>query len=102
MERLSKGRAKEKDEQAAQDAEKVVLAKLIEVLNDGKGARSVKLTDDEKELIKGLCLLTMKPIIYAANVAEGDLADEARREGAVGVLLRGVMLPFLLSAFAVP
>lgn len=78
IEKLSKGRAKEKDEVAAQEAEKAALSKLIAVLNDGKGARSVALTDDEKELIKGLQLLTMKPIIYAGNVAEGDLANQAR------------------------
>lgn len=42
---------------------------------DGKPARSVTLTDFEKDAIKHLCLLTMKPVIYVANVAESDLAD---------------------------
>lgn len=42
---------------------------------DGKPARSVTLTDFEKDAIKHLCLLTMKPIIYVANVAESDLAE---------------------------
>ncbi|KAK3033105.1 hypothetical protein RJ639_036464 [Escallonia herrerae] len=37
-------------------------------------ARSVPLKDFEKDAIKHLCLLTMKPIIYVANVAESDLA----------------------------
>lgn len=41
---------------------------------DGKPARSVPLTDVEKESVRQLCLLTMKPIIYVANVAESDLA----------------------------
>ncbi|KAG4204550.1 hypothetical protein ERO13_A04G051032v2 [Gossypium hirsutum] len=41
---------------------------------DGKPARSVGLTDYEKDAVKHLCLLTMKPIIYVANVAESDLA----------------------------
>jgi len=44
------------------------------VLNDGKPARQVQLTEEEEELIKGLGLLTRKPIIYAANVSEDDLA----------------------------
>lgn len=42
---------------------------------DGKPARSVTLTDTENESIKHLCLLTMKPVIYVANVAESDLAE---------------------------
>ena len=41
---------------------------------DGKPARTVALTDFEKDSIKNLCLLTMKPVIYVANVAESDLA----------------------------
>ena len=32
-------------------------------------------SDDETALVKSLYLLTMKPMIYAANVAEGDMAD---------------------------
>lgn len=42
---------------------------------DGKPARSVSLTDFERESIQHLCLLTMKPVIYVANVAESDLAE---------------------------
>lgn len=47
-------------------------------LLDGKPARSVTLTDSERDAVKHLCLLTMKPIIYVANVAESDLADPAK------------------------
>ena len=36
----------------------------------------MQLNDDERALVKGLQLLTMKPMIYAANVCEGDLADQ--------------------------
>lgn len=42
---------------------------------DGKPARAVTMTAFEKEAIQHLCLLTMKPIIYVANVAETDLAE---------------------------
>lgn len=42
---------------------------------DGKPARSVALSDVEKEAVKHLCLLTMKPVIYVANVAESEVAD---------------------------
>ncbi len=51
-----------------------VLEKLLPVLNEGQPAREVQLTEEEEELIKGLGLLTRKPIIYAANVSEDDLA----------------------------
>ncbi|MFB2923173.1 MULTISPECIES: redox-regulated ATPase YchF [Aerosakkonema] len=50
------------------------LEKLSVVLNEGKPARQASLTEEEAESIKGLGLLTGKPIIYAANVSEDDLA----------------------------
>ncbi|MET0111173.1 MAG: redox-regulated ATPase YchF [Limnospira maxima] len=50
------------------------LEKIAAVLNDGKSARLVDLSEEEAEAIKGLGLLTRKPIIYAANVSEDDLA----------------------------
>ena len=50
------------------------LEKLLTALNAGKPARQVELSEEESELIKGLGLLTRKPIIYAANVSEEDLA----------------------------
>ena len=47
-------------------------------LEDGKMARSFEVPDDEDAQIwfKGYNLLTAKPTIYAANVAEDDLADD--------------------------
>ena len=45
-----------------------------EALESGKSARTVEITDDEAEIVKELALLTMKPVLYAANVAEGDFA----------------------------
>ncbi|MFB2839095.1 redox-regulated ATPase YchF [Floridanema evergladense] len=51
------------------------LEKINTVLNAGKPARQASLTDEEKQAIKGLGLLTNKPIIYAANVSEDDLAS---------------------------
>lgn len=50
------------------------LDKLLPVLNDGKPARLVELNEEEELAIKTLGLLTRKPIIYAANVSEEDLA----------------------------
>ncbi|MEN2427728.1 redox-regulated ATPase YchF [Chromobacterium vaccinii] len=47
-----------------------VLEKLVPHLDQGKPARSLSLSDEEKALIKPLCLLTIKPAMYVANVAE--------------------------------
>ncbi|MBC1237288.1 GTP-binding protein [Nostoc linckia z18] len=54
--------------------EVTVLEKLAAALNEGKSVRQVSLNEEEAEIIKGLGLLTNKPIIYAANVSEDDLA----------------------------
>ncbi|BDI17241.1 ribosome-binding ATPase YchF [Nostoc cf. commune SO-36] len=51
-----------------------VLEKLAAALNEGKSVRQVSLNEEEAEIIKGLELLTYKPIIYAANVSEDELA----------------------------
>ena len=34
------------------------------------------MTDDELDMLEDVALLTMKPVIYAANVAEDDYANE--------------------------
>lgn len=55
-------------------AEVEALEKLLPVLNEGKSARTVELDDEAEVLIKPLGLLTRKPVIYATNVSEDDLA----------------------------
>ncbi len=59
------------------DAQKLVavLEKLLPHLNEGKPARSAGLGDDDKALVKSLCLLTLKPAMYVANVAEDGFDD---------------------------
>lgn len=56
-------------------AELAVLEKLLPVLNEGKTARKAPLSEEEEAVIKPLGLLTRKPVIYAANVSEDDLAS---------------------------
>lgn len=51
-----------------------VLLRIKEALDAGKSARSVELSDEEKEEITDLELLSAKPILYVANVSEDDLA----------------------------
>jgi GTP-binding protein YchF len=58
-----------------QQVEIEVLEKIVALLNEGKPARNLKLTEEEELLIKPLGLLTRKPIIFAANVSEEDLAS---------------------------
>ena len=71
--RLERARKQAKKDKEIQ-AEVAVLDKLMPVLNEGKTARTVELTEEEALLIKPLGLLTRKPVIYAANVNEDDLA----------------------------
>lgn len=61
-------------------AEIDVLEKVKKVLEEGKPARILDLSDDEKELIKEAFLLTMKPILYIANVSENDLENPDENE----------------------
>ncbi|KAE8723449.1 Ribosome-binding ATPase YchF [Hibiscus syriacus] len=75
LEKLKKGKAKDSQSKVKEEAEKSALEKIQQALIDGKPARSVALNDYEKDAVKHLCLLTMKPIIYVANVAESDLAE---------------------------
>ena len=46
----------------------LVLEKIQPVLNEGKAARTVKLSDEERAVLKPLFLLTTKPTMYVANV----------------------------------
>lgn len=50
------------------------LTKILDQLNEGLPARSAKCDEEELATIKSLGLLTLKPIIYAANVNDADLA----------------------------
>jgi ribosome-binding ATPase len=54
--------------------ELVALEKVNQALMSGKAARQASLTVEELDLVKSLMLLTLKPVIYAANVADSDLA----------------------------
>ena len=73
--RLDKVRKMSKSGEKKYKVEIEFLEKLHAVLESGKPARSMELSDDEAEFIKEIDLLTKKPIIYAANVAEDDFAN---------------------------
>lgn len=51
-------------------AKKQVLERVLEHLNAGEAVRTLGLTEDEAKLIKDLCLITIKPTLYVANVQD--------------------------------
>ncbi len=64
------------DKALAKEAD--LVKRVIAHLEDGKMARSLEVGDDEEQaLLQSFNLLTAKPVIYAANVSEDDLADDA-------------------------
>jgi GTP-binding protein YchF len=72
MERIGKD-AKRGDKVAV--AEMDILKKLEPHLDNVKPANTLALTPEEKVIARGFYLLTDKPVVYAANVRETDLAD---------------------------
>lgn len=56
-------------------AEFAVLQKIKPVLESGKPVRSIDFDKDEQKIVKGLFLLTSKPVLYVANIAESDMAN---------------------------
>lgn len=70
--------AKGKDKEAI--AELAVMDKIKPVLEAGKPVRSLEFTEEEEPVVKGLFLLTSKPTLYVANVAEEDIANSEDNE----------------------
>lgn len=60
------------DKKYAQEAD--LALRLISHLEQGKPARTFPMTEVEKEIAEGWFLLTTKPVIYAANIAEDDVS----------------------------
>lgn len=70
--------AKQKDKNAVFEHE--ILVKLKEAFEAGKPARSIEFTEEQLKLVKQLHLLTIKPILYVANVGEDEVADSDNNE----------------------
>lgn len=58
-------------------AERDVLRKIVPVLQQGKAARTVELEESERDVARGLHLLTMKPILYVLNRKSGAINIDA-------------------------
>ncbi|MMZ61349.1 Ribosome-binding ATPase YchF [compost metagenome] len=52
-----------------------VLERIKEALYNDQPARSVELSDDDKLIVRDLHLLTLKPVLYAANVSEDGVTE---------------------------
>ncbi len=52
-----------------------VINKLIPHLNEGQPARTMDLTEEERVILKPLCLLTIKPAMYVANVHDDGFTN---------------------------
>jgi ribosome-binding ATPase len=76
---LEKRRDKEQKKARSGDKEAqasiALIEKLLPHLNETKPAVTFELAEEEVPVLKNLFLLSSKPILYAANVAEGDLAN---------------------------
>ena len=73
IEKVAKKATTTKDKEAVFEYE--ILLKLKDALIQGKNARSVSLSEQELDLVKSFNLLTLKPIIYVANLNEVEVSN---------------------------
>jgi len=99
--RLDRARSQAKSGDKIYKAQAAILEKLQELLDSGKPARVLETDDAGRSLLRELCLLTAKPVLYVANVAEEDIATgnhwveqlktAAAEEGAAVVVISGAI-----------
>jgi GTP-binding protein YchF len=75
------------------------LERAYEFLKDGRGLWEAKLSDDDRAALAPLTLLTMKPVLYAANVSDAELTGD---EGKYLTALRTAVAASGESAEVVP
>ena len=56
--------------------ESALLKRVLDTLESEKPVRSMELDEEEKKYVDSLFLITSKPVIYAANISESDIAKE--------------------------
>ncbi|WP_315080371.1 redox-regulated ATPase YchF [uncultured Clostridium sp.] len=52
-----------------------IMEKIKEQLESNKPARTLEFTDEEQAFVKGLFLITSKPVLYACNISEDDVME---------------------------
>ena len=79
LEQVQKSRERNAKKARGNDKEAVliesVLAKIQPYLEEGKPASGADLTEEERLAIKSYGLISLKKVIYAANIAESDMAQ---------------------------
>ena len=73
--RIDKVARKAKSNDKISMAELEILQKCVQPLNEGKRLFSLAFSQEEREILKGFHLLTNKPVIYVANVAEQEISN---------------------------
>lgn len=76
-------------------AEKAALEKALTELNAGTMLRDVEWTEDERALLKGMHLLTLKPMLYVVNVSESQIQDGSWKDRVAG--LQGLLVPVCIK-----
>lgn len=79
---LKSGRTKELE------AELAALARAKDALEKGTHLRELAWTDDERKVLKGLSLLTLKPMLYVLNVSEAQLQDGSWKKNEVPICVK--------------
>ncbi len=74
--RLDKTRRSARTGDKEATAELPVLEKAYSFLKDGKGLWEARLSTEEKAILAPLTLMTVKPVLYAANVTDAELGGE--------------------------
>ena len=77
--RIEKTHKRERSGEKEAHAELALLERLVPHLNAARPANTLPVHEDEPRLLRLFQLLTTKPVIYAANVAEGDLATAVQQ-----------------------
>lgn len=75
LNRIEKKAAMSKDKDGLKEVE--ILKRIKDSLEKNVPVRSLDFTDEEIKIIKPFSLLSLKPVIYAANVEESDLIEES-------------------------
>lgn len=70
--------AKQKDKEAMYEHD--ILLRLKEALENEQPARTVEFTEEEMRVVKMMHLLTIKPVLYVANVGEDEVADTSNNK----------------------
>ncbi|MCI5837848.1 MAG: redox-regulated ATPase YchF [Christensenellaceae bacterium] len=71
--RLDKARSMVKTGDKKYKIESELLERIYNTLSEEKPVRSMEFSEDERAYVKGLFLLTAKPVIYAANIDDADM-----------------------------